>query len=208
MQHRDPSPYAPLPGTTPAPRGLFVHLWGTLLVPPQRGVVRRFQDAELAAGAVDALFRATQAGWRTYLLGNQDAVARGKVSEGDWRAFESALSAHLVGAGVLLQRSYLCIDDPVNGVSGRRRDSVFRLPNTGAFYHAAHADRVELRRSWVLGDTTDALVAGWRAGLRQVGLRSGQGLADAAYGVTPDLHVGDLREAVLELLELEGALHP
>jgi D-glycero-D-manno-heptose 1,7-bisphosphate phosphatase len=208
MIHRDTSPFAPLPGTRPAPRGLFVSLWGTLATPAGAGPARRFQEAEFTLGAVNALFRACQAGWLIYLLGNQPAVARGKVSEAEWHELERAILAHLAEHGVRVERTYFCIDDPVGGVRGRRKDSVYRLPNTGPFYHAVHTDRIELRRSWVLGDTTEVLVAGWRAGLRMVGLRSGAGLADAAFEVTPDFHAADLREAVTELLQLDGALHP
>ena len=208
MIHRDPSPFAPLPGTTPAPRALFIDLWGSLLYPPQEGFARRFEAADLAPGGANALFRATQAGWNVYLLGNQPAVARGLVSEEEWTTFERAVLTHLSARGVAITRTYFCIDDPIHGVPGRQRDSVYALPNTGAFFHASHTDGVELRNSWVVGDSTAELVAGWRAGLRTVGLRSGLALSDALFDVTPDFVAPHLGAAVLELLELEGAIHP
>jgi len=208
MYQRDSSPFAPLPGTRPAPRGLFVHLWGTLAATNGDEPVRSLADVEFPLGAVNALFRASRAGWCIYLLGNQPAVARGKVTPEDWTSFESDLIGHLGEQGVRVTRSYFCIDDPVHGVKGRQKDSVFHLPNTGAFYHAAHTDNVELRRSWVLGDTTEVLAAGWRAGVRMVGVKTGASLGDSSFEVTPDFVAADLREAVSELLQLEGALHP
>ncbi len=208
MQPRDPSPYEPIPGTTPNPRALFIDRWGTLLVAPERGHAQSFQEVEFTPGAVDALFRACQAGWRVYLIGNEDAVAHGHVRLEAWRAMEAALQAHLAEHGARIDRSYVCLDDPEHGVKGQRRDSVYRLPNTGAFYHALHNDRVELRKSWVIGDSSLELVAGWRAGVRQAGVRTGQAVADGRYDVTPDLLASDLTSALLELLELENALHP
>ena len=208
MIFRDASPYAPIPGTTPQPRGLFLDSWGTLLVRPKRGYAKTAEELEFVPGAIDALFRARQAGWKLYLVGNQDAVARGKVSDEQWARIEETLLTTLAQAGAGIERSYLCLDHPTEGVRGHQSDSVYLLPNTGAFYHAAHTDGIELRRSWVVGDSTLELVAGWRAGLRLAGLRSGQGLADATFEVSPELEAEDLTRAVLELLTLEDALHP
>ena len=57
MPSRDPSPYAPIPGTVPHPRALFIDRWGTLMHAPERGYPLSFQEVEFAPGAVDALFR-------------------------------------------------------------------------------------------------------------------------------------------------------
>jgi D-glycero-D-manno-heptose 1,7-bisphosphate phosphatase len=192
----------------PHPRALFIDRWGTLVHAPERGYPLALQEVEFAPGAVDALFRATQAGWRVYLIGNEHAVARGLVSAEAWSAIENGLLAHLAEHGARIDRSYVCLDDPVHGIKGRRKDSVYRLPNTGAFYHAAHTDRVELRKSWVVGDSTLELVAGWRAGVRLAAVESGLGLADATYEVTPEVRGPGLAEVLHELLELENALHP
>ena len=207
MPHHDARPLAPLAGTTRPPRGLFVDLWGTLLVAPAEGFVRRAEDVAFVPGALDALFRATRAGWRLYLLGNQEAVAFGRQGREAWDAIEAAYARGLAGAGVTIARSYVCLSHP-EGVSGQRSESVYLLPNTGAFYHAAHTDGIELRKSWVVGDSTLEIVAGWRAGCRQAAVRSGLGLSDATFAVEPDLLGDDLAEVVLTLLGLETALHP
>jgi histidinol phosphatase-like enzyme len=202
----DPSRlFAPIPGTIPAPRALFVDRWGTLLELPRLGYARTVSELCFLDGAIDALFRAGRAGWRIYLVGNEDAVARGEMKLDAWRSVEKALAEELVGAGVPLARCYACVDHP-QGVRGRQLDSVFLLPNTGAFYHAAHSDGVDLKRSWVIGDSTLELVAGWRSGCKLAAVRTGLGLSDAAYEVDPDLVVGDLAEAVDSLLALQSTL--
>lgn len=200
-----PSPFTPLPGTTPPPRALFVDRWGTLLQPPERGYARAPEELRYYDGAVDALFRAGRAGWRIYLLGNEDAVARGELSDDAWTAIEARLLGDLRDAGVVVARHYVCLDHP-EGVAGHCRDSVYLLPNTGAFYHAAHADGIQLRRSWVIGDSTVELVAGWRAGCRQAAVRTGLALSDRSYDVEPDLDVTDLAAVVDVLLESETRL--
>lgn len=199
------SPYPPLEGTVPAPRALFVDRWGTLLETPPAGFAASPSEVRFHPGALDALFRACQAGWRLYLLGNEEAVARGRLALEAWLEIEKKMLGDLQRAGVAVTRSYVCLDHP-EGISGRRNDSVYLLPNTGAFYHAFHVDGIDLPKSWVIGDSTLELVAGWRSGCRMAGVRTGQGLADGTFAVDPEVIGEDLRRVVLELLQRTEAL--
>jgi D-glycero-D-manno-heptose 1,7-bisphosphate phosphatase len=201
------SPYPPLDGTVPAPRALFIDRWGTLLELPEGGFARSVDEVRFQRGALDALFRASRAGWYLYLLGNEDAVAFGRLALESWNEIEKKMLAEIARAGVPLARNYACIDHP-EGAPGRRNDSVYLLPNTGAFYHALHNDGVELAKSWVIGDSTLELVAGWRAGCRMAAVRTGLNLGDRAFEVDPEVVEKDLRSVVLELLQRTEALHP
>ena len=167
----------PLEGTDGPRRALFVKRWGTLLTMPESGL-SAFHPDLLVPGATEALFRASQAGWWIYLLGNEDAVARGSLDQETWEQFESELLDHLTRHGVRIMRSYSCTDDPKRGIPGHCKESVYRLPNTGAMYHAHQAEGVELRSSWVLGDETLELAAGWRAGCLTAGVvREGEDIS-------------------------------
>ncbi len=201
------SPYPSLEGTVSAPRALFVDRWGTLLEIPSGGHARSSEDVRFLPGALDALFRAAQAGWQVYLLGNEEAVALGRSSAEEWRAVEERILAELRRGGVPVSRSYACLEHP-QGIDGRRNDSVYFLPNTGAFYHAAHTDGIDLPRSWVIGDSTLELVAGWRAGCRLAAVHTGLALGDRVFEVEPEIQGKDLHEVVLDLLERSVALHP
>ena len=192
--------YAPIPGTTPAPRALFVDRWGTLLEIPERGYAESEDEVRFLPGALASLFRAGRAGWKIYLLGNEDAVAQGKLSPEAWAGVEGRILSELRGAGVLLARQYACTTRP-DGIPGRVGDSVFMLPNTGAFYHAVHEDGIDLPRSWVIGDSTLELVAGWRSGCRLAGVRTGLAVRDAGFLVDPELMAEDLTEVIDVLLQ-------
>ena len=173
--------------------------WGTLLQGPPR---YRFDPDRLLPGVVDALFRVQQGGWRLYLIGNEDDVARGRVSDATWERFEQALLAHLASHGVLVARNYACLDHP-EGAEHHAKPSVFRLPDTGALYHAAQVDGVHLGRSWVIGDGTLELTAGVRAGCRTLGVQTGDAFGDGAMEVEPGVVARDLVEAVALLVEAE-----
>lgn len=202
---RQPHPSAPLPGTTPPRRGLFIDRWGTLLELPPRGFRSTFADAELTPGAQEALFRASQSGWQVYLIGNEPAVAKGRMSDASWKRFEADLLEHLTAHGVPVQRNYACLDDPEAGKGRHRRDSVFFLPNTGAMYHACQHDGIRLDQSWVIGDSTVELAAGWRAGCRLAAVRTGLALGDGTFEVDPWFEGENLAEALGQILAVAAA---
>jgi histidinol phosphatase-like enzyme len=193
MNPRRAPRYAPLPGTEAPQRALFVKRWGTLLRPQERWCA--FESSLFADGAVDALFRACQAGWQVYLIGNEEEVAFGRCSDEDWLAFEAALLAHLAASGVHVTRCYAALDHP-SGKGPHRRKSVFLLPDTGIFYHALQHDAVALEESWVIGDATPELAAGERAGCRVASVREPGGASDAELHVDPQMRASTLVEVL------------
>jgi histidinol phosphatase-like enzyme len=153
--------------------------------------------------ALEALFRACQDGWSIYLIGNEEDVALGKLSDARWEAFERELLAFLGSYGVRVQRNYACLDDPLRGKGRHKRDSVYLLPNTGAMYHARQHDGVDLQKSWVIGDGVLELVAGWRAGCRLAGVGSSGRLEAGELAVEPELFRPDLASVLAEVLRPE-----
>lgn len=194
-----PSPFAPLPGTEPATRGIFVDRWGTLLELPKSGSCAQFRNASFIEGTVDSLFRAQQGGWSVYLIGNEEQVAKGRMAESTWERFEGELLAHLASMGIDVRRNYACLDHP-EGKGAHQRPSVFCLPDTGLLYHAAQVDAVVLDKSWVIGDGRDELAAGGRAGCRTIGVLTGRAISAPGLEVEPTLTLPSLVEAVDFLL--------
>lgn len=191
------NPKAPHASWGPPQRGVFVDVLGTLVKPDgDNDRFPTFDPSCLYEGVIDGLFRCTQAGWKLYLIGNVDSVAFGQQSAEDWTAFQSALHAYLASMGITVQRDYSCIDHP-EGVPGRERDSVYRLPGTGAMHHAGQADNIRLNVSWVVGDRSLDLVTGWRAGCRTGGVQTGYSMTDRQFQVEPEL-VGRSATGVLK----------
>ncbi len=205
MLGREHLHHSPLPGTAPPNRGLFIDRWGTLFEQPDSEFCTSLDQVRFTPGVLEALFRASQARWSLYLIGNEDAVAQGRFPEARWKSLEGEIHAELARHGISFRRNYTCISDPEKGVGALCKDSVYRLPNTGPFYHAAHTDSMVLDHCWVIGDSSLELVAGWRAGCKTLGLSSGAGVKDGTYQVDPDLHAADLSDAVQSLICLANA---
>ena len=101
-----------LPHTRQRPRGLFVDRWGTLLATPPRGFVKHPDELEFLPGALDSLYHASRLGWKIYLIGNEDAVAHGQLSESAWKTIQSAIEKLLLDSGIEVARSYACLEHP------------------------------------------------------------------------------------------------
>lgn len=184
-QNQGPTPPAK-PSWGPPCRGVFVDLLGTIVQPLDNGGFPKIEDAVFYEGVLDGLFKVTQSGWKLYVMGNIDSVAFGRQTAEEWKVFSEGLHAKFRSLGITLQRDYCCIDHP-EGVEGQNNDSVYLLPGTGAMHHAAQADGVQLSLSWVIGDSSIELVAGWRADCRLVAVQTGQGVKDGAFHVEPEL---------------------
>ena len=192
-------PPGPLPGAGRPLRGLFVGRAAVLLDEEPRRKVPYALCERLSPAALRMLFRAGQRGWNLYLIGNEDSVARGHVSDVAWERYEAALMQRLRGEGIPIVRHYACVDHP-RGKGRHQRDSVFRFPNTGALYHAAQEDGIELRESWVVSAITDELAAGWRAGCRTA-CAGKRPTRQGELGVEPDLAAADLAGVLAEVLD-------
>jgi len=187
----------PLPGAGRPVRGLFVGRSSVLLSEESPHRPDPPISATFSPGALRMLFRAGQHGWTLYLIGNEDSVARGRVSDAAWERFEADLMTRLRAEGIPITRHYACVDHP-RGKGKHQKDSVFRFPNTGALYHAAQEDGIELRESWVISADTDELAAGWRAGCRTARVGTTP-MRKCDLAVEPDLAASDLAGTLAEV---------
>lgn len=199
MQHRRTQLLPPIPGTGTPPRGLFISRFGALLERPTDGFPRRFEDARFQPRVLELLFRAGQAGWNIYTIGNEPDVAHGRISDAHWERFHTAFLDHLRAQGISLTRDYACTDHP-QGKPPHDNESVFAFPNTGSLYHAAQEDGIELSECWLISDDVLELAAAWRAGVHVAAIRVGAVQRDVELHVEPEIVVRRAGEAIVEIL--------
>ena len=192
-----------IPGTETPQRALFVGRNGALFVGAQSPAAKPLDRALFSDSALDLLFRASQAGWNVYLIGNEESVAHGRVPEASWERFEADLMGHLARLGVRVKRNYACLDHP-RGKGKHRRDSVFLFPNTGALYHAAQEDGIELAHSWLVAQRTCELAAGWRAGCHTAAIGASDDARADDLHVEADLRASDLGRALSQILSADA----
>jgi len=122
-------------------------------------------------GAGAALARLAAAGFALVMITNQSGIGRGLFTRAAFERLEQALRQRLREAhGVELDGVLLCPHLP--DASGDPACHC-RKPAAGLLLQAATLLKLDLTRSWMVGDTLDDVEAGHRAGCRSLLLDSG-----------------------------------
>jgi D-glycero-D-manno-heptose 1,7-bisphosphate phosphatase len=160
----------------------------------------------LAPGAAQGAAMLSSQGYRLIVVSNQPGVAMGLFPEYALQAVQRRLRDLLASYGVPLDGFYYC---PHVANDGRRRARLARYgiacecrkPRPGMLLHAATAHRIDLSRSWMIGDILDDIEAGTRAGCRTALIDNGNETEwDLGAGRRPHVVGRDMREAVALLI--------
>jgi len=140
-------------------------------------------------GVSGALRRLKDAGFRMFIVTNQSGIGRGLFSEAQYREVQAELIRQ-IGPG-LIDATYYCPDVP--GASSPRRK-----PNPAMVLEAAREYDIDLSRSYFIGDKSDDIECGRRAGTRTILVATGYGSQAICQ---PTCRAQDLPEAVNLVLE-------
>ncbi|MFL6589333.1 MAG: D-glycero-alpha-D-manno-heptose-1,7-bisphosphate 7-phosphatase [Chthoniobacterales bacterium] len=123
-------------------------------------------NVEVFPEATDALRRLKQNGYKIVIVTNQSGIARGYFTEQQYREVEAEFVRQL-GEG-LIDASYYCPALPGSG-------SVRRKPGPGMIFEAQSDHRIDLRRSFMVGDKASDIGCGENAGVRTILVQTGYG---------------------------------
>jgi len=165
--------------------------------------ISRPEELDVYPFAGLAIGRLRDNGWLTVLVTNQSAVARGLCSLDDVERIHEELQARLGADGARLDAIYVC---PHHPEFGARVECSCRKPGTGLIDRAVTDLGIERAESYLVGDKTTDILAGQRAGLRTILVRTGEAGADGLASVTPDWVDNTLEEAVDRILGSPGEL--
>lgn len=140
----------------------------------------------LLPGAAEAIRRFRKAGYRVVVVSNQSGVARGLFDEDTLARVHARVVEALEGQGATLDGAYYCpyLDGPEAKVAAYRRDSELRKPKPGMLLQAARELDIDLKRSWMIGDSSSDVEAGRRAGCRTIRVSPNGSVDDAVVSAT------------------------
>ncbi|MEA3085065.1 MAG: D-glycero-D-manno-heptose 1,7-bisphosphate phosphatase [Paraburkholderia sp.] len=149
-----------------------------------------------APGAREALKLLAAQPVALFVISNQSGVALGKFEYSALDQVEAQLHRMFTACGATLGGVYWCPHHPHGRVARYSSVCNCRKPAPGLLLRAAHEHRLDLARSWFIGDILNDVEAGNRAGCRTVLLDNGHETewVDGAQRV-PTVRVGDLHEA-------------
>ena len=148
------------------------------------------RNVEVFPQAAPALRRLKQSGYKLVVITNQSGIGRGYFSEADYRAVEAEFLRQLGDA--LIDASYYCPDLPAS-------NSIRRKPGPGMIFEAQHDHRLDLRRSFLIGDKASDISCGRNAGVRTVLVQTGYGAGEKDTGA--DWLARDMEHAAQIILE-------
>ena len=161
--------------------------------------VLHWQDFKFLEGALVALARLRQAGYRVVVITNQAAIERGLVSAHQVEQLHTRMTAEIEAAGGAVQAVLYCPHRPEAGCNCRK-------PRPGLLYQAAAHYRIRLNESWLIGDYLTDIEAGLAANCKPVLDLTGRGQVAWQNWSQHPLHrplpvKQDLLEAVNYILE-------
>jgi D-glycero-D-manno-heptose 1,7-bisphosphate phosphatase len=164
----------------------------------------RLDDVRLIPGAAAALRDLANAGWRLVGVSNQPSAAKGLLTLDELHAIQSRVLELLGAEGARLDDFRLCLHHPEGVVPELSGECDCRKPAPGMLLAAAEALRLDLRRSWMVGDTDGDVQAGRAAGCRTILVEHPPSAHKRTAALEPDVVVGDLAAAAGIILGAKG----
>lgn len=124
-------------------------------------------------GAREGLTRLAGLLWPLVIVTNQPGLALGKFGRAQLHRMHRHMAAMFAEAGATLAGFYFCPHHPDLGHDGRTTACLCRKPRPGLLRAAASRLRLDLGRSWLIGDILDDIEAGRRAGCRTILIDNG-----------------------------------
>jgi len=164
----------------------------------------------LIPGAARAIAAANHAQLAVVVVTNQSGIGRGYYGWDAFQSVEAAMRAALGAGGAAIDVVVACPHHPDARRPYRHPDHPARKPNPGMVARAASLVRLDLGRSWMVGDKAGDIAAGKSAGIAGgVHVLTGHGrahramalaLADESFIVRPADSIADLATVLPELL--------
>ncbi|MDD5139088.1 MAG: HAD-IIIA family hydrolase [Verrucomicrobiales bacterium] len=191
-------------------RAVFLDRDGTLI--PDMDCLRNADELELLPGVAGAIHELNLQGWRTVVITNQPVIAKGFCDEAELQKIHNKLESLLGREHAFIDRIYFCPHHPEKGFPGERpelkTECDCRKPKTGMIQKAVAELNIDLKQSWLVGDTTTDLQTAKNAGLKSILVRTGSAGRDGKFDAPPDFVCNDLRQAAQIICETEADSAP
>ena len=165
------------------------------------GNLSKIEDLRIFPLAIKAVKLLNKYKIPAIIVTNQPAVARGLVDEQWLNNTHKEIIAKFKKGGAKIDRIYYCPHHPNANVDKYRVVCECRKPEIGMLKQAAKDFKIDLRESYIVGDSFADIEAGKRAGATAIAVETG---SSNFKDSNPHIKVKDLLEAVKLILKKEG----
>lgn len=177
---------------------IFLDRDGTLN--KHNGLIYKEEDFILEDCTTEAVKLINESSYLSIVITNQPAVARGLCSIDDINNIHNKLKTILGNEGVYLDDIIFCPHHPHKGYPEENPDykikCTCRKPDTGMIDLCVKKYNIDVKNSWIIGDTTMDIQTGKNAGLKTILVKTGEGGNDNRFNAEADYVCSNVLEAV------------
>ncbi len=179
-------------------KAVFLDRDGTII--KYDDLITKSSQITLLPGAGRAIKELNQRDFLVIVATNQPVVARGLITPEGVRGLHRFIEKKLARFGASIDAWYFCPHHPEATLKRYRMACDCRKPKPGMFKEAVKKFNIDTRKSYSIGDGIIDAVAGKRAGLKTIQVKTGPGheRLDKIYKnkAKPDFRVKDLSAAL------------
>ena len=168
--------------------------------------LHKVEDFELLEKSAEAISAINQAEFLAIIVTNQSVVARNLCSLAELETIHQTMQTLLGKKNATLDAIFYCPHHPDKTLAGGRGALTIpcrcRKPDIGMIEQATEKFGIDLKHSFMVGDSPRDIECGQRAGVTTIAVHTGQGWQEAS--VSPDYFADNLYEAVQIILKKEA----
>jgi|SRR5215469_7896564 len=162
---------------------------------PDGEYVTRLEDFMILSGVPKAITMLNKAGFRVIVVSNQRCVAKGLITITGLEMLHQGMCDELATAGAMIDGVYYCPHEELPRCNCRK-------PAPGMLLRAAEERHLDLKMSWMIGDSESDIQAGKNAGCKTARVVGQDRIADSIADVT----ALSLVEAIHRIFQREGII--
>lgn len=149
-------------------KAVFLDRDGTINV--SAGFISKYDQMSLLDGVAEAIRKINSIGWLAIIITNQPVIARGDCTLDELENIHNRLETLLGEKGAFIDGIYFCPHHPDTGFDGERPEYKIRCecrkPKPGLILQAAQDYNIDLKESYMIGDSLSDVEAGNAAGCK------------------------------------------
>ncbi len=184
-------------------RAVFLDRDGVINQRPVEGeYVTRWDDFHILPGVAEGIALLNRADFSVIVVTNQRCVAKGLMTEADLQKMHERMTNILARAGANIAATYYCPHEIEPRCDCRK-------PAPGMLLTAARSRGIDLRASWMIGDSDNDVEAGVNAGCKTARViatvaTSSETARISEATITAGINASSLLDAIRQILKQEG----
>ncbi len=145
--------------------------------PEELGYLTKVEQVSIIEGAADAIAKARKLGYKTIVITNQSAIARGWLTEDELAKINNRMFEllKLKNPGAIIDDLFFSPYHKDGVINRFKKDSPMRKPGIGMIEEAKEKYNIALSASYMIGDAYSDIKTGENAGLRNILVMTGYG---------------------------------